>query len=69
MVKAYKPREEDIDDLIEEKIRKITRQVFNPFWLVREIKGYGEYCTIIEPNGFRNYFKQEIIKMIQLYDN
>ncbi|GAB4528008.1 MAG: hypothetical protein Tsb0014_09030 [Pleurocapsa sp.] len=68
MVKAYKSREEDINDVVEEKIRKITRRVFNPFWLVREIKRYGEYCTIVEPDGLRSYFKQELIKMCQLYD-
>ncbi|VEP13997.1 conserved hypothetical protein [Hyella patelloides LEGE 07179] len=68
MVKAYKPREEDIGDETNNKIRKITRRVFNPFWLIREIKGYGEYCTIVKPDGLRNYFRQELIEMCQLYN-
>ncbi|BAZ44896.1 hypothetical protein NIES4102_19130 [Chondrocystis sp. NIES-4102] len=68
MVKAYKQREKDSDDKTNNGVRSITRKVYNPFWLMREIKGYGQNCTIIKPDGLRNYFKQEIIKMIQLYD-
>lgn len=68
MVKAYKPRQKDIDDKTNNNIRTITRRVFNPFWLIREIKGYGEYCTIVEPDGLRSYYKQELIKMCQLYN-
>lgn len=68
MVKAYKSREEDIDDVVEGKTRKITRRVFNPFWLVREIKGYGKNCQIIAPKGLRNYFRQELIEICEQYD-
>lgn len=68
MVKAYKPREEDLEDVINGEARKITRQVFNPFWLVREIRGYDENCQIIAPSGLRNYFRQELIKICQQYD-
>ena len=68
MIKAYKPRTEDIGDEISNNIRNITRRVFNPFGLIREIKGYGEHCIIVKPDGLRSYFRQELIKMCQLYD-
>ena len=67
MVKAYKPREEDISDETNNKMRNVTRRVFNPFWLIREIKGYGKCCTIVKPDGLRSYFRDELIKMCQLY--
>lgn len=68
MVKAYKPREEDINDVINDEIRNVTRRVFNPFWLIREIRGYGKYCNIVTPDGLHNYFRQELIEMCQLYN-
>ena len=68
MVKAYKSREEDINDVVSNKTRNVTRRVFNPFWLIREIKGYGKYCNITNPDGLRNYFRQELIEMCQLYN-
>ena len=68
MVKAYKPRKEDISDVTDKGIRSVTRRVFNPFWLIREIKGYGTNCTIVAPNSLRDYFRQELIAMCQLYN-
>ncbi|WP_019503794.1 YafY family protein [Pleurocapsa sp. PCC 7319] len=68
MVKAYKPREEDIADAISNRFRNVTRRVFNPFWLIREIKGYGKYCNITNPDGLRNCFRQELIEICQLYN-
>ncbi|MGK7934632.1 MAG: helix-turn-helix transcriptional regulator [Xenococcaceae cyanobacterium] len=68
MVKAYKPREEDINDVVSDGTRNVTRRVFNPFWLIREIKGYGKYCNITKPDGLRNYFRQELMEIYQLYN-
>ena len=85
MIKAYKPREEDIadatnmlshgilvahqeKDVVNNETRNVTRRVFNPFWLIREIKGYGKNCRITKPDGLRNYFRQELIEMCQLYN-
>ena len=68
MIKAYQPREDDIDDVVDGEFRKVIRKVFNPFWLVREIRGYGTNCEIIAPQGLRNYYRQELIKMCQQYD-
>lgn len=67
MIKAYQPREDDIDDIVDGEFRKVIRKVFNPFWLVREIRGYGTNCEIIAPQGLRNYYR-ELIKMCQQYD-
>ena len=85
MIKAYKPREEDIadatnmlshgilhahqeKDVVNNETRNVTRRVFNPFWLIREIKGYGKNCRITKPDGLRNYFRQELMEMCQLYN-
>ena len=35
---------------------------------LREIKGYGKNCRITNPDGLRNYFRQELIEMGQLYN-
>ena len=68
MIKAYQPREDDLEDVVDGESRKVIRKVFNPFWLVREVKGYGTNCEIIAPQGLRNYYRQELIKMCQQYD-
>ena len=68
MIKAYQPREEDVENARNGEFRKVIRKVFNPFWLVREVKGYGTNCEIIATEGLRNYYRQELIKMCQQYD-
>lgn len=46
----------------------VVRRVVNPFWLIREVQGYGEDCLILAPNSMRDRFKQELTDICHLYE-
>ena len=46
----------------------VVRRVVNPFWLIREVQGYGEDCLILAPDSMRDRFKQELTDICHLYE-
>jgi predicted DNA-binding transcriptional regulator YafY len=69
MVSAYETKEEDIQNIVINEVRHVTRNIINPFWLFREIRRYGSTCTIVSPPIIRDRFKQELLKMLEQYDD
>jgi hypothetical protein len=69
MVKAYETKEEDTQNEIIDGERHVTRNVINPFWLFREVRRYGSTCTILSPQSVRDRFKQELLEMLNQYNN
>jgi len=69
LVQAYEPKENDIQDERIADVRQITRNVINPFWLIREVFRYGSECVIVSPVEIRDRFKQELSQMIQQYND
>jgi hypothetical protein len=68
---AYNRKQEDpTDEWITEpqRYRRIIRQVFNTFWFTREIFRYGADCVVVSPPIIRDRFKQELLKMLEQYD-
>jgi predicted DNA-binding transcriptional regulator YafY len=68
LVKAYEPKEHDIQDELVERMRYVTRQIVNPFWLIREVRRYGPDCVIVSPDAVRNRYREELLDMIQQYN-
>lgn len=69
LVRAYEPKENDIHDEIIANVRQVTRNVVNPFWFIREVFRYGSECVIVSPAAVRDRFKQEILQMIEQYND
>lgn len=67
MVKAYEPRQSDLDDKEIGKIRQVIRRVSNPFWLLREVRRYGKDCIIVAPERLRQIRRQELLAECQAY--
>lgn len=67
LVRAYEPKDEDIQDEIVTNVRQVTRNVVNPFWLIREVRRYGSECIIVSPKAVRDRFKQELLLMVEQY--
>lgn len=69
LAKAYEGREVDIEDEMVDDVRRVVREVANPFWLLREIRRYGPDCDIISPPRLRELLAQEHYQMWQRYSN
>lgn len=69
LIRAYEPKNEDIKDEIIHGIRQVTRNVVNPFWLIREVRRYGSECVIVSPEAIRERFKQELLDMLKKYSD
>ncbi len=67
MVKAYEPRNKDLENEVIGEVRQVVRRVFNPFWLIREVSGYWEDCAVIGPEKVRQKIKQKIAATYQHY--
>ncbi|MBP0013789.1 MAG: WYL domain-containing protein [Roseofilum sp. SBFL] len=67
MVRAYEPKGDEIQDLTIGEVRQVVRQVSNPFWLLREVRRYGEDCEIIAPQKLRDRYIDELRKQCQRY--
>ncbi|MGG6293632.1 helix-turn-helix transcriptional regulator [Leptolyngbya sp. AN02str] len=67
LVRAYEPKEDDIHDEILANVRQVTRNVVNPFWLIREVRRYGPECVIASPDAVRDRFRQELLAMVEQY--
>lgn len=68
MVRAYQPKGDEIQDLTIGEVRQVVRQISNPFWLLREVRRYGEDCEIIAPQNLRDRYIQELRAQCQQYD-
>ncbi|MBD1849142.1 WYL domain-containing protein [Cyanobacteria bacterium FACHB-502] len=68
LVRAYEPKNDDIQDEVIDNVRCVTRRVVNPFWLIREVRRYGPECVIVFPDGIRDRFKQELLAMVEQYN-
>jgi predicted DNA-binding transcriptional regulator YafY len=69
LVRAYEPKDEDVQDEVIDQVRRVTRNVVNPFWLIREVRRYGSECVIASPEQIRDQFKQELLSMIEQYNS
>jgi predicted DNA-binding transcriptional regulator YafY len=67
LVKAYEPKEDDLENEIKGEVRQVTRKVVNYFWLNREVRRYGKDCVIVSPQNVRDFFKQELQEIYKLY--
>ena len=68
MVKAYEPKDRDIENEIVGDVRQVVRRVSNPFWLIREVLRYGGDCVVISPDNIREKVKQKLRSLCQKYD-
>lgn len=67
LMRAYEPKDDDVQDEIVTNVRQVTRKVVNPFWLIREVRRYGPECIIVSPEAVRDRFKQELLLMMEQY--
>ena len=68
MVKSYQRRQDDLEDEMIGDVRQVVRRVVNEFWLIREVRRYGDECVIVSPENVRDRFKQKLLTLCQLYD-
>jgi len=69
LVRAYEPKDDDVDDQVVGDVRRVVRKVVNPFWLIREVRRYGADCVIVSPDAVRDRFQQELLAMLKLYSS
>jgi predicted DNA-binding transcriptional regulator YafY len=69
LVQAYEPKNDDVQDEVVNNVRRVTKKVINPFWLIREVRRYGSDCIIVSPDEVRDRFKQELLTMVEQYNN
>lgn len=51
------------------QVRRVVRRVTSTFWFFREVRRYGKDCIIVSPNEVRDRFKQELLAMVEQYNN
>jgi predicted DNA-binding transcriptional regulator YafY len=69
LIRAYEPKEDDIDDIRRSDGRYIIRRESNLFWLCREVMGYMGNCQIIAPAAARSRFYGELQAMLKPYQS
>ena len=52
MIKAYQPRENDLENVVDGEYRKVIRKVFNPFWLVRELEDMVQTAKLLHHKAY-----------------
>ncbi len=67
MVKAYEPRDRDIENEVIGDVRQVVRRVSNPFWLIREVLRYGGDCVVVSPEKLRSHIKQKLLETLEHY--
>lgn len=67
LANAYEPKTEDVENEVLGEIRQVVRQVVNPFWLLREIRRYGEDCVIVAPENIRERYRRELREICTSY--
>lgn len=68
LVRAYEPKNDDIQDEVIDDVRRVIKKVVNPFWLIREVRRYGSECVIVSPDAVRDRFRRELTSMIEQYN-
>ncbi|MEI2582047.1 helix-turn-helix transcriptional regulator [Scytonema sp. PRP1] len=68
MVKAYEPKQNDIENKVIGDIRQVVRRVPHPFWLIREVLRYGEDCVVVSPENVRSLVKEKLKTLYQRYN-
>jgi WYL domain len=51
------------------QVRRVMRRVTSTFWFFREVRRYGKDCIIVSPDEVRDRFKQELLTMVEQYNN
>jgi predicted DNA-binding transcriptional regulator YafY len=69
LIKAYEFRSGiDEREEIGEGVRRVWRRTANPFWLLKDIRGYGRDCEIIAPESVRLQARADARSMLANYD-
>jgi predicted DNA-binding transcriptional regulator YafY len=69
LVKAYEFRQGvDEREEIGDGVRRVWRRTSNPFWLLKDIRGYGSYCEIIAPESVRRQAREDARSTLANYD-
>jgi WYL domain len=69
LIKAYEFRQGiDEREEIGEGVRRVWRRTSNPFWLLKDIRGYGKDCEIIAPESVRRQAREDARSMLANYD-
>jgi predicted DNA-binding transcriptional regulator YafY len=70
LVKAYefRPGIDDREEIVSDKLRRLWRRTSSPFWLLKEIRGYGKDCEVVAPESVRRQAKEDARSMLANYD-
>ena len=68
LMRAYEPKVDDRSDEILGDVRQVVRRTVNPFWLIREVRRYGEDCEIVSPQALRDRFSASLASWLQRYN-
>ncbi len=69
LVKAYEFRQGiDEREEIGDGVRRVWRRTSNPFWLLKDIRGYGSDCEIIAPPSVRRQASEDARSTLANYD-
>jgi predicted DNA-binding transcriptional regulator YafY len=68
LIKAYEFRSGiDEREEIGDGVRRVWRRTSNPFWLLKDIRGYGKDCEIIAPESVRRQAREDAKSMLANY--
>jgi hypothetical protein len=69
LAKAYEFRQ-GVDECEEFDcdIRRVWRRTSNPFWLLKDIRGYGGDCEVFSPESVRRQAKADARSLLDNYD-
>jgi len=68
LIKSYESKENDIEDETVDGLRRVTRRVFNTFWLLREVRRYGSGCEVISPEALRQQAREDAQAVCDRYN-
>jgi predicted DNA-binding transcriptional regulator YafY len=69
LIKAYEFRQGiDEREEIGDGVRRVWRRTSNPFWLLRDIRGYGKDCEIIAPESVRQQAREDARSILDNYN-
>jgi predicted DNA-binding transcriptional regulator YafY len=70
LAKAYEFRQgiDDREEIVSDKLRRVWRRTANPFWLLKEIRGYGKDCEVVAPESVRGQAREDTKLMLANYD-
>jgi hypothetical protein len=56
------------NEWVQERTRRVVREVSSTFWFFREVLRYGEDCAILAPDEVLQKFRNKVKKMHELYE-